>query len=162
AERGLSALVMVDEPGLTAAQQAGATPAVCDALRAAPGGVPGQPPGCARCPSFAVAHVASAGPAIRPRVAVPLAPMRLQGIRAGDLVLCDVKGRRFHAEVTTTATGAELEILPLLRGVTYRRVSARSVVEHWRKAGRRADGGQAGNRREHDTEVADDVLFTLG
>ncbi len=34
AELGLTALVMIDEPGLTAAHQAGATPAVWDALRA--------------------------------------------------------------------------------------------------------------------------------
>ena len=34
AELGLSALVMIDEPGLTAAQRVGATPAVWDALRA--------------------------------------------------------------------------------------------------------------------------------
>jgi hypothetical protein len=88
--------------------------------------------------------------------------MRLQGIRAGDLVLCDVKGRRFHAEVTTSPTGAELEILPLLRGITYRRVSSRSVKEHWRKARRRAGGGQADNGQGEDTEVSDGVLFTLG
>ncbi len=95
-------------------------------------------------------------------MALPLVAMRLQGIRAGDLVLCDVKGRRFHAEVTTSPTGAELEILPLLRAITYRRVSARSVKEHWRKAGRRDGGGQAGNGQGQDTDVADDVLFTLG
>jgi hypothetical protein len=87
--------------------------------------------------------------------------MRLQGIRAGDLVLCDVKGRRFHAEVTTSPTGAELEIRPLLRGITYRRVSSRSVKEHWRKAGRRAGAG-APAARGNDTEVLDGVLFTLG
>lgn len=84
--------------------------------------------------------------------------MRLQGIRAGDIVLCDVKGRRFHAEVTTTPTSAELEVRPLLRGITYRRVSSRSVLEHWRKAGRRA-GGAASEARG---EGGDDVLFTLG
>lgn len=88
--------------------------------------------------------------------------MRLQGIRAGDLVLCDVKGRRFHAEVTTSPTGAELEILPLPRGITYRRVSARSVKEHWRKAGRRADDGRPSGAPGEDTEVFDGVLFTLG
>ena len=88
--------------------------------------------------------------------------MRLQGIRAGDLVLCDVKGRRFHAEVTATPTGAELEVRPLLRGITYRRVSSRSVKEHWRKAGRRAGGGQARDGHPRDAEVLDGVLFTLG
>jgi hypothetical protein len=77
-------------------------------------------------------------------------------------VLCDVKGRRFHAEVTTSPTGAELEILPLLRGITYRRVSSRSVKEHWRKARRRAGSGRADNGHGEDTEVSDDVLFTLG
>lgn len=94
-------------------------------------------------------------------MAVPLGTMRLQGIRAGDLVLCDVKGRRFHAEVTTSPTGAELEIRPLLRGITYRRVSSRSVKEHWRKAGRRASAAAPAARGE-DTEVFDGVLFTLG
>jgi hypothetical protein len=88
--------------------------------------------------------------------------MRLQGIRAGDLVLCDVKGRRFHAEVTTTPTGAELEVRPLLRGITYRRVTSRCVKEHWRKAGRRASGAEPPGARAEDTEVFDDVLFTLG
>jgi hypothetical protein len=87
--------------------------------------------------------------------------MRLQGIRAGDLVLCDVKGRRFHAEVTTSPTDAELEIRPLQRAITYRRVSARSVKEHWRKAGRRASGGAQPAARAEDTDVFDDVLFTL-
>lgn len=88
--------------------------------------------------------------------------MRLQGIRAGDLVLVDVKGRRFHAQVTTTPTGAELEIRPVLPAITYRRVSARAVKEHWRKAGRRASGGQPQNGESHDMEVLDDNLFTLG
>lgn len=91
--------------------------------------------------------------------------MRLQGIRAGDLVLCDVKGRRFHAEVTTTPSGAELEIRPLLRAITYRRVTSRSVLEHWRKAGRRPNGGSSSAERTQDAEAgegAGDVLFTLG
>lgn len=88
--------------------------------------------------------------------------MRLQGIRAGDLVLCDVKGRRFHAEVTTSPSGAELEIRPLLRAVTYRRVTSRSVIEHWRKAGRRASSGVSSGSQADDADAADDVLFTLG
>jgi hypothetical protein len=93
--------------------------------------------------------------------------MRLQGIRAGDLVLCDVKGRRFHAEVTTSPTGAEVEIRPLQRAVTYRRVTSRSVIEHWRKAGRRtSSGGTPGAATAASTATsaddgAGDALFTL-
>ena len=87
--------------------------------------------------------------------------MRLQGIRAGDIVLCDVKGRRFHAEVTTTPTSAELEVRPLVRGITYRRVSSRSVREHWRKAGSRAGGGTSSEAGAEGGDVADGVLFTL-
>jgi hypothetical protein len=90
-----------------------------------------------------------------------LARMRLQGIRAGDLVLCDVKGRRFHAEVTTTPTGAEIEVRPLLPAVTYRRVSSRSVMEHWRKAGRRVSGEGSPRPGTQDTGASDGVLFTL-
>jgi hypothetical protein len=90
-----------------------------------------------------------------------LARMRLQGIRAGDLVLCDVKGRRFHAEVTTTPTGAEIEVRPLLPAVTYRRVSSRSVKEHWRKAGRPVGGEASPGVGMQDTRVPDGVLFTL-
>ncbi len=88
--------------------------------------------------------------------------MRLQGIRAGDLVLCDVKGRRFHAEVTTTPTAAELEVRPLAPAVTYRRVSARSVLAHWRKAGRRSAAGAEPGDPGRDVRGTDDVLFTLG
>ncbi|MGH2893878.1 MAG: hypothetical protein ACRDPM_11545 [Solirubrobacteraceae bacterium] len=87
--------------------------------------------------------------------------MRLQGIRAGDLVLCDVKGRRFHAEVTTTPAGAELEVRPLMPAVTYRRVSSRSVKEHWRKAGRRTGGGPPSEAGSEVSGAVDDVLFTL-
>ena len=98
---------------------------------------------------------------IRPRVPLPLGSMRLQGIRAGDIVLCDVKGRRFHAEVTTTPTSAELEVRPLVRGITYRRVSSHSVREHWRKAGRRVSGGTASEADAEIDDAADGVLFTL-
>lgn len=103
------------------------------------------------------------GRAFGPSPGAPtVGPMRLQGIRAGDIVLCDVKGRRFHAEVTTTPTGSELEVQPLLRAITYRRVSSRSVREHWRKAGRRGSGGSSSEPRADGGDVADDVLFTLG
>ena len=87
--------------------------------------------------------------------------MRLQGIRAGDLVLCDVKGRRFHAEVTATPEGADLEIRPLVPAITYRHVSSRSVMEHWRKARRRATGTSTAQEHAEEIPGTDDTLFTL-
>ena len=62
--------------------------------------------------------------------------MRLNGVRVGDIVQCDVKGRRFHAEVTAVPGEGELQVRPLTPAVTYRHVSARQVMEHWRKTGR--------------------------
>lgn len=61
--------------------------------------------------------------------------MRLGGIRAGDLVLCDVRGARFHAEVTACDDDG-LAVRPLKRAITYRHVRSRQVIAHWRKAGR--------------------------
>ena len=62
--------------------------------------------------------------------------MRLNGVRVGDIVQCDVKGRRFHAEVTAVPGEGELHVRPVTPAVTYRHVSARQAVEHWRKTGR--------------------------
>jgi len=61
--------------------------------------------------------------------------MQLQGVRPGDIVFCDVKGRRFYAEVQEKE-GRELRILPLHSNITYFHVSARQVVRHYRLSGR--------------------------
>jgi hypothetical protein len=75
--------------------------------------------------------------------------MRLAGIKAGDVVLCDVRGRRFYAIAVVDGDyasapivdpqkphggGGELAVDPITSGVTYRRVSARQVIAHWRRA----------------------------
>lgn len=57
--------------------------------------------------------------------------MTLAGIRPGDLVRCDVKGRVFLAAVEGVA-GRQLHVRPESRNVTWRTVSARQVVAHWR------------------------------
>lgn len=71
--------------------------------------------------------------------------MRLSSIRVGDIVECDVRGRRFHAIVvapdddsSATSSFNELTIKPMVPAITYHHVSARQVVGHWRKSGRRA------------------------
>jgi hypothetical protein len=66
-------------------------------------------------------------------------------VKPGDIVLADVKGRRFHALVQSCAdeagpprrAPAGIGILPLAKGVTYRHVTAREVIAHWHRAGRR-------------------------
>ena len=69
----------------------------------------------------------------------PAAPQRQtsKGIGAGDIVLIDKKGRRFHALVTEleqTGTGRfELGVRPLDSRISYRTASVREVLEVWRR-----------------------------
>lgn len=58
--------------------------------------------------------------------------MRLEGIRAGDIVEVDRLGRRFHALVGGNAEGG-LSIEPLDRRVTYRTCRPHEVRAHWAK-----------------------------
>jgi hypothetical protein len=64
-----------------------------------------------------------------------LATVRLEGIRAGDIVEVDQRGRRFHALVGESAEGG-LSIEPLDRRVTYRTCRPHEVRAHWAKRGR--------------------------
>ena len=61
-----------------------------------------------------------------------------KGIGAGDIVLVDKKGRRFHALVTELEqleTGRfELVVRPLDSRISWRTASVREVVEVWRRA----------------------------
>jgi hypothetical protein len=71
-------------------------------------------------------------------------PPRLtsKGIGAGDIVLLDKKGRRFHALVTELeqleSGRFELCIRPIDPRISYRSASVREVEQVWRKAGARA------------------------
>jgi hypothetical protein len=74
-----------------------------------------------------------------PEDAAPAAAPRQtsKAIGAGDIVLIDKKGRRFHALVTELEqldTGRfELIVRPLDSRVSYRTASVREVQEVWRK-----------------------------
>jgi hypothetical protein len=63
-----------------------------------------------------------------------------KSIGAGDIVLVDKKGRRFHALVTEleqTGTGRfELGVRPLDSRISYRTATVREVIGVWRKARR--------------------------
>ena len=59
--------------------------------------------------------------------------MTLGGVNPGDIVLADRKGRRFYA-IVLARRDRELEVEPIDRRVTYRRVKAREVIGIWRKS----------------------------
>ena len=69
----------------------------------------------------------------------PAAPARQtsKGIGAGDIVLVDKRGRRFHALVTELeqleSGRFELIVRPLDSRVSYRTATVREVQEVWRK-----------------------------
>jgi hypothetical protein len=60
-----------------------------------------------------------------------------KGIGAGDIVLVDKKGRKFHALVTELeqleSGRFELTVRPLDSRISYRTASVREVVEVWRR-----------------------------
>jgi hypothetical protein len=59
--------------------------------------------------------------------------MNTTGIREGDLVLCSVRGVRFHAYVQAREDRG-LAVRPIERGISYRHVTARQAIAHWRRS----------------------------
>ena len=63
-----------------------------------------------------------------------------KSIGAGDIVLVDKKGRRFHALVTELEQSEsgrfELAVRPLDSRISYRTATVREVIGVWRKARR--------------------------
>lgn len=59
--------------------------------------------------------------------------MPLSGIRIGDVVKCDVKGRQFYALVEAREAGG-LAVKPITHNTTYRHVTSQQVLEHFRKS----------------------------
>ena len=60
--------------------------------------------------------------------------MRTSAIRAGDIVLCDKRGRLFHARVVELDAGAGLVVEPIERNISYRHVDASDVTGHWTRS----------------------------
>jgi hypothetical protein len=79
---------------------------------------------------------------VDPAPGEPEAARRLtsKGIGAGDIVLVDKKGRRFHALVTELeqleSGRFELAVRPLDSRISWRTASVREVVEVWRRVRR--------------------------
>jgi hypothetical protein len=69
--------------------------------------------------------------------------MSLGAVRAGDIMEVDRKGRRFFA-IVVERRERELEVEPIDRRVTYRRVKAREVIGIWHKT--RSRNGRGSHR----------------
>ena len=67
--------------------------------------------------------------------------MKLQRIAVGDLVLCQIKGRSVYGEVLEV-TGGQVNFRPLCPAAGWRHATAREIVAHWRKTGRRSAGAE--------------------
>ena len=79
--------------------------------------------------------------------------MEPDGIAPGDMVRVSAGGRIFHAVIRGRVLGG-LEVEPVERGVSLRRVKARDVVEHWTRAPRPRSAGSA----PRDQRSFDDLL----
>jgi len=60
--------------------------------------------------------------------------MRTSSIQTGDVVLCNKRGRLFHAKVVELAAGGTLLVEPIERNISYRHVEASEVAEHWARS----------------------------
>jgi hypothetical protein len=65
--------------------------------------------------------------------------VKLAYIHPGDLIEVNKGGRHMYAKVLEIRDGV-LQFEPLCRGISYRHASAREIVGHWRKIGRRGPG----------------------
>src|SRR5258708_34619118 len=63
-----------------------------------------------------------------------------RSIQPGDIVLVNRRGRMFHAKVRGEAPDGAFVVEPIERGISYRHVRSREIVDHWRH--RRDRGGE--------------------
>jgi hypothetical protein len=77
--------------------------------------------------------------------------VKLQGIQPADVVQLSIMGRLLYAIVTSVDAG-RIHFQPLCPGAGWRSASARQVVGHWRKAGRRATSVLGGALHDHDAQ----------
>jgi len=67
--------------------------------------------------------------------------VKLQRIAVGDLVLARIKGRSVYGEVLEITDG-QVNFRPLCPAAGWRHATAREIMGHWRKTGRRAAGAE--------------------
>jgi hypothetical protein len=65
--------------------------------------------------------------------------VKLAYMHPRDLIEVNKGGRRMYGKVVEIRDGV-VQFEPLCRGISYRHASAREIVGHWRKTGRRGPG----------------------
>jgi hypothetical protein len=71
---------------------------------------------------------------------------RASAAGVGDLVLVDIRGRRFHARLTARAERGELGLEPLTPGINYFRARPRDLQTRW--AANESTAPETGGRRD--------------
>ena len=66
--------------------------------------------------------------------------MRLERVAVGDVIKARIKGRSLWGEVTEIKDG--IVYFSPISAAGWRHASAREIIGHWHKTGRRAAGGQ--------------------
>ena len=78
--------------------------------------------------------------------------MKLAYVHPLDLIEVNKGGRRVYGKVVEICDGV-VQFEPLCRGISYRHATAREIVGHWLKTGRRGlnsgDGPERPNRRRY-------------
>lgn len=70
--------------------------------------------------------------------------MRLERVAVGDVIKARIKGRSLWGEVTEVKDGI-VYFAPISAAAGWRHASAREIIGHWRKTGRRAAGRDDGD-----------------
>ena len=70
--------------------------------------------------------------------------MRLERVAVGEVIKARIKGRSLWGEVTEVKDGI-VHFSPISPAAGWWHASARQIVGHWRKTGRRAGGGEDDN-----------------
>ena len=65
--------------------------------------------------------------------------MKLAYMHPDDLIEVNKGGRRMVGKVVEIRDGV-VQFEPLCRGISYRHATAREIIAHWRKTGRRGPG----------------------
>jgi len=81
--------------------------------------------------------------------------VKLAHVHPGDLVEVNKGGRLMYGQVVEIHNGV-VQFEPLCRGISYRHASAREIIGHWRRMGRRGASatGESGEREPPRVSLA--------